>query len=327
MFLPSEEVCFVGHRCIDVVTINYNAGLSLTRSVASAFDGGARNVIVVDNASVDGSIEHLELAINSPGLIIIRNSKNIGFSAACNIGLQHSGSDAVLFLNPDAFLSEQAISRMMEALYSAPGIGMVGGLLSNLDGSEQAGGRRAFPTPGRAFSRAFRPSFLAKKTSRPITDFELHRLPLPAENTRVEAISGACMMVKCDAMTDVGNWDESYFLHCEDLDLCMRFQQKNWTVLFVPNAPVYHAKGISSQSRPVFVEWHKHLGMLRFYGKFFREIYPYLLWYLVVIGVWTRFALVCSAIGWRNLFPNRPLSAEKPTGYAEADNATEGISI
>jgi hypothetical protein len=66
-------------------------------------------------------------------------------------------------------------------------------------------------------------------------DFHLHKLPLPNAPIEVEAISGACMLVKRDSMADVGLWDEGYFLHCEDLDWCMRFRQKGWKILFVPN--------------------------------------------------------------------------------------------
>ena len=92
-------------------------------------------------------------------------------------------------------------------------------------------------------------------------------------------------------MEDVGLWDEGYFLHCEDLDWCMRFRQKGWKILFVPDARISHALGACSQSRRVFVEWHKHKGMLRFYRKFFRHQYPGVLMVLVAAGVWLRFGL------------------------------------
>ncbi|GGY29286.1 hypothetical protein GCM10011289_35390 [Paludibacterium paludis] len=102
------------------------------------------------------------------------------------------------------------------------------------------------------------------------------------------------MLVKREALDDVGLWDESYFLHCEDLDWCMRFRLNNWLVVFVPDARVIHVWGACSRSRPFFVEWHKHYGMLRFYNKFFRKLYPGPLWWLVVLGVWLRFGLVST---------------------------------
>jgi len=118
---------------------------------------------------------------------------------------------------------------------------------------------------------------------------------LPDHAVEVEAISGACMMVKRAALTDVGEWDEGYFLHCEDLDWCMRYRQKGWKILFVPSATITHVLGFCGRNRPVFVEWHKHKGMMRFYRKFFQEDYPGLLMVLVGAGVWLRFSVVAAA--------------------------------
>lgn len=171
---------------------------------------------------------------------------------------------------------------------------MVGGFLSNPDGTEQPGGRRVFPTPKRAFMRAFGFSRLVNFFPETFSDFLLHKEALPIEPVAIEAISGACMLVKREAIEDVGIWDEGYFLHCEDLDWCMRFKLKGWKIMFVPDAKVIHIWGACSRSRPFFVEWHKHRGMLRFYRKFFHHQYPNLLWGLVVVGVWLRFALVSS---------------------------------
>jgi hypothetical protein len=173
-------------------------------------------------------------------------------------------------------------------------VGMAGGFLTNLDGTEQAGSRRAVPTPWRSFVRAFGLARFANRWPRLFFDFHLHNQPLPVQAIEVEAISGACMMVKREAMQDVGEWDEGYFLHCEDLDWCMRFLQKGWKILFVPSAQITHALGVCGSSRPVFVEWHKHKGMIRFYHKFFRHQYPGVLMGLVTVGVWLRFSFVAA---------------------------------
>ena len=109
------------------------------------------------------------------------------------------------------------------------------------------------------------------------------------------------MLVKREVIRDVGLLDEGYFLHCEDLDWCMRFRQKGWTILFVPDARIYHALGACSRSRRVFVEWHKHKGMVRFYGKFFRHQYPGALMWLVTLGVWLRFGLAAGYLTVRRL--------------------------
>lgn len=284
---------------VDVVIINYNAGALLMQSVASGFAAGADRVIVVDNHSTDGSLEPLERAGWGEKLRVVRNGCNLGFAAACNIGARLSTARRLLFLNPDSVLAPDALTRLAHVLDSSEAIGMVGGLLCNPDGSEQRGGRRRFPTPRRALLRAFGLTALARRL--PDADFALHEQPLPAGPVPVEAISGACMLVRREAMADVGLWDEGYFLHCEDLDWCMRFRQKGWQVMFVPDARITHLQGSSSRGRPVFVEWHKHRGMLRFYRKFFRPQYSALLWPLVVLSVWLRFLAVAGHLTVRRL--------------------------
>ncbi|WP_434647828.1 glycosyltransferase family 2 protein [Pseudomonas sp. D1-2] len=281
------------HSECDVIIVNYNAGNLLRASVRSAFAAGASKVIVVDNDSHDDSLMLLARIDAATGsLQIVRNATNLGFAAACNQGARLSEASNLLFLNPDTELAADAIDRMLQALRSSPGIGMVGGFLCNPDGSEQAGGRRVFPTPRRAFMRAFGLSRLSALFPSVLSDFLLHKEPLPRVPVAVEAISGACMLVKREAIESVGLWDEDYFLHCEDLDWCMRFHQAGWRVLFVPDARVMHVFGGCSRHRPYFVEWHKHLGFLRFYRKFFRRKYPTVLWVSVIIGVWLRFGLV-----------------------------------
>ena len=99
-------------------------------------------------------------------------------------------------------------------------------------------------------------------------------------------------MVRRTAIADVGPLDEEYFLHCEDLDWCMRFHQRDWSILFVPDARVVHEKGISSRTQPITTEWYKHKGMIRYYKKFFRSRYPAALFGLTVVGVWMRFVIV-----------------------------------
>jgi hypothetical protein len=162
------------------------------------------------------------------------------------------------------------------------------------DGIEQGGGRRAVPTPWRSFVRAFGLARLSRRWPKLFNDFHLHRQPLPPGPIPVEAISGACMLLKREAIDDFGLMDEGYFLHCEDLDLCMRARAHGWQILFVPDAPIVHHKGGCSRERPVFVEWHKHRGMVRFYRKHFRHEYSILLMELVTLGVWLRFAAVAA---------------------------------
>jgi hypothetical protein len=280
---------------ISVVIVNYNAGSLLSACIDAALPQ-VDEVVVVDNASSDESLAQLNMRFpDEIRLRIIRNSRNLGFAVACNQGAAAAKGDDVMFLNPDCVLDANAVSRLHEVLKSPSEgrseVGMVGGLLMNPDGTEQGGGRRAIPTPWRSFVRAFALSRLANDFPRLFFDFHLHNQPLPESPVEVEAISGACMLVRRQAMTEVGPWDEGYFLHCEDLDWCMRFRQKGYRIMFVPDARITHALGVCGRARPIFVEWHKHKGMMRFYRKFFRRQYPGILMGLVALGVWTRFAI------------------------------------
>ena len=277
---------------LSAIIVNFNAGPLLRSCVDSLMACPlAVEVIVVDNVSHDGSLDGLP---DSPRIRVIRNTTNVGFAAACNIGIQASSATFLLFLNPDCFFQPGAVATLLAGLQFGDRVGMVGGLLVNEDGSEQGGGRRAVPTPWRSFVRAFGLHRFAHRWPKLFYDFHLHKQPLPEGPIEVEAISGACMLVKRETVEDVGLWDEGYFLHCEDLDWCMRFRQKGWKILFVPDARIYHALGACSRSRPFFVEWHKHRGMVRFYDKFFHHQYPGALMWLVTLGVWLRFGLVST---------------------------------
>ncbi|MDN3987412.1 glycosyltransferase family 2 protein [Zwartia vadi] len=285
---------------LSTIIVNYNAGSLLRKCVDSLLACPLDiEIIVVDNASSDASLDGLKDLLQ---VRVIRNLANVGFAAACNIGVQSSSAPYVLFLNPDCFFQPDAIDPLLTSLQSSDRVGMVGALLVNEDGTEQEGGRRAMPTLWRSFVRAFGLQRYADRWPKLFYDFHLHKQPLPDHPIEVEAISGACMLVKCTAIDEVGLWDEGYFLHCEDLDWCMRFRQKGWKILFVPAARISHALGACSKSRKVFVEWHKHKGMVRFYRKFFSEQYPAVLMWLVTAGVWLRFGLVTAYINIRRIF-------------------------
>jgi GT2 family glycosyltransferase len=288
---------------ISVVIVNYNAGPLLTACIGAALPQ-VDEVVIVDNASSDDSLAQLNVRFpDEARLRIIRNRRNLGFAAACNQGAAATKGDVVMFLNPDCVLDANAVSRLHDVLTrpseGRPEVAMVGGLLMNPDGTEQEGARRAIPTPWRSFVRAFGLSRLSGHFPGLFFDFHLHNQPLPEHPVDVEAISGACMLVRHQAMVEVGPWDEGYFLHCEDLDWCMRFRQKGYRIVFVPDARITHALGACSRARPIFVEWHKHKGMMRFYRKFFRRQYPGILMGLVALGIWTRFTMKAGYHGMR----------------------------
>ncbi len=278
-----------------VVVVNFEAGPLLERGLGAALASESPvEVIVVDNASGDDSLDRARAAHAGDDRVrIIRNTENVGFARACNQGLAVARGEYLLVLNPDAWIEPQSIAGLVSALDAVPRAGMAGPLLLNPDGSEQVGGRRVLPTPGRTWRRAFGLSGLARNGN----DFVLAGDPLPPGPVEIEAISGACMLVRRSALAEVGALDEGYFFHCEDLDWCHRFRQAGWRVVFTPAARVVHDKGTSSRGRPVWVQWHLHRGMLRYYRKFLKEAYPRPLHALVVVGVWARFGAVAATSG------------------------------
>jgi GT2 family glycosyltransferase len=289
---------------VSAIIVNYNAGQVLNDTVKSLLCSPyITNITVVDNDSRDNSMRNIEeLAYADSRIVCIRNNKNLGFAKACNIGIAGDGeSDYLFFVNPDCIVDENAVSKLLSCLKSSPEVGMAGPLLLNPDGTEQAGGRRSIPTPWLSFVRAFGLSKLGKRYAGIFSDFLLHKQPLPESPIEIEAISGSCMLVRCEALMDVGFLDAGYFLHCEDLDWCIRFRLKDWKIMFVPDAHVIHYKGVCSKTRPIFVEWHKHKGMTRFYGKFFRHRYPGLLLWIIAAAVWFRFVSITFYYGLRHL--------------------------
>ena len=281
------------NRC-DVIIVNFNAGGFLRDAVESVLRSpSVAHVYVVDNASADESLNLLPRD-QSDRLTIIRNGANLGFAAACNIGLKQATASNILILNPDCQVHDGAIERLITILRSADRIGMVGPHLLNPDGSEQAGGRRRLPAPSLVLSRAAAVLGLRKFFPVHLPDFLLHQDPLPSSPAEVEAISGACIVARREMVTDIGPFDEQYFLHVEDLDWCMRAHRAGWKILFVPDAKVIHRKGVSSEGQPLTVEYYKHKGMVRFYGKLLGETRSRWLLTLVAAGVWTRFGAIVT---------------------------------
>ncbi len=283
---------------VSVIIVNYNAGDELTRCVCSLVTSSMPvEIVIVDNNSTDNSLVSVKKASPEFATITyIENSRNVGFAAACNQGLEFAAGDALLLLNPDCVVTNNTVECLYNALQKNPEAGMSGGLIRNFDGTEQRGCRRNIPTPWTSFVHSFGLKVLQRFSKKYFSDFRLDQAPLPEKATPVEAISGACMMLTRKALQDVGSMDEGYFLHCEDLDYCLQFTRKGWQILFVPDAILYHTKGRCSSSRPFFVEWSKHKGMTRFYYKNYNSLTYRLLLLPVLLGIWVRFMLVSLLI-------------------------------
>ncbi|HEC85858.1 MAG TPA: glycosyltransferase family 2 protein [Thioploca sp.] len=280
-------------RVISVIIVNFNGGDLLTECVRSVLASSVPvTVHVVDNASKDDSLHRLLQAFeNDERVQIIKNVDNLGFARAANLALPYTSSEYLLFLNPDCLIRPDTLALFVKTMDIYPQAGMAGGLVLNPDGSEQAGCRRSVPTPWRAIVRVFHLDKLFPNSKR-FRSFVLARQPLPDNPIEIEGISGACMFVRRTALAKVGPMDETYFLHCEDLDWFMRFHAGHFSILFIPQIEVVHVKGVCSRHRPLSTLWYKHRGMVRFYRKFFRHQYPLFINWGVIVAVWVRFAVL-----------------------------------
>lgn len=278
-----------------VIIVNYNGGQLLTHCVESVLNSSIPvEIYVVDNASTDDSMTQLRQKIQQDDRVsLVENKINKGFAAAANQVLADTRGDYLLFLNPDCVIHHDTLARFRAALDAHPRAGMAGGLVRNLDGSEQAGCRRSVPSPWRAVVRVLHLDKIFPQHPK-FKSFVLTQESLPQEPIEIEGISGACMFVRRTALEKVGQMDESYFLHCEDLDWFMRFRACHWAILFIPTIEVTHVKGGCSHTQPITVLWYKHRGMVKFYKKFFQKQYPRPLMWGVTIAVWARFALLAT---------------------------------
>jgi hypothetical protein len=280
---------------VSVIVVSYNAGEFLEDCVGAVLSSSVPvQLLVCDNASDDGSIERMESRYGSDDrLLILRNASNLGFARASNRAVKHAKARFVAILNPDCFVEPNTLERLCQVMDANPETGMVGCMVRNPDGTEQAGTRRSIPTPWRTLVRVLHLDMLFPRDPK-FRNFVITDEPLPESPVSMEGISGALMLVRGTALENVGLLDEGYFLHCEDLDWFMRFRAAGWGILFVPGVEVVHLKGGCSKRHPLRVLWHKHRGMVRFYRKFFQHQYPRPLMWSVAAAVWARFSLIAA---------------------------------
>ena len=247
---------------ISIVIVNFNSGAFLEAAITSLRRlTPSSELIVVDNDSSDTSVDFLKC---QPGLRLIKLDKNYGFGAASNIGAAKATSDLILFLNPDAFMPEGTLRKMAEYLAAHPESGICGALLLDFQGREQAGSRRHDPTLFRACGKVVR----SIRPLRMLPTFDRHDEPLPKSSVYVDAISGACMMVRRGVHEQISGFDEEYFLHFEDLDYCRRAREHGWKIGFLPDAPVFHYQGGSGSVTEISLLRHKGKGLSRYLNKF-----------------------------------------------------------
>jgi GT2 family glycosyltransferase len=281
-----------------VVIVAADSGAGPAECVARVLDSTASvEVIVVDNASTDGSVAAVASRWPEDTRVrIVRNGTNLGFGTGCNRGAAIATGDVVLFLNPDCAVAPDTLERLRAA--SNPAIGLLGVDIVDAGGAPEPASRRRDPLLRRAFMTV---TGLARFERRwpALAGVVLPPAPDRPPIQDVDAVSGALMYLPRAVFDRVGGFDENYFLHAEDLDLCRRVRDAGLRVACVNTIKVLHGKGGSSRHRPVFVARHKHRGMWRWFVKFDPAARNPLLRATVWIGLWLHFAALLPINAWR----------------------------
>jgi GT2 family glycosyltransferase len=193
--------------------------------------------------------------------------ENIGFSAANNLALRDSDADALLLLNPDTEVYAGSLDAGLARLRSEPRIGMVGVKLVTESGELDHACKRSFPTPLSALAH-FSGLGRDEDAGAALSQYRATHLG-DDEPGEVDAVNGAFMLCRAEAIREVGLLDEGYWLYMEDLDWCHRFWDAGWKVFYEPAGVALHVKGASSGSRRApRQEIAFHRGMARFYRRF-----------------------------------------------------------
>ena len=295
-----------------IVIVNYNTRDLLRDCLSSIYEsrGDFSSVVyVVDNASLDGSAEMVRREFSQTELIV--SAQNNGYAYANNLGLRALGLGDlgksvsqsppayVLLLNPDTILPPGALSNMMDFISLRPRAGVVGPRLVLADGKLDKACRRSFPSPEVSFYRMTGLGILFPNSRR----CGAYNLTYLDENQEAEIDSavGACMLLRSQAIQDVGLLDESFFMYGEDLDWCYRIKQAGWKVLYNPDCTVLHYKKASSRhSRKALYEFYR--AMLLFYRKHYAETTPFWLHWFVVVGIYSRAGLALLKDSLRRVF-------------------------
>ena len=267
---------------VSVVILNYNTCEHLRACLRALLDEGSTTlsngalraeVFVVDNASADGSGDMV--AAEFPWVQLIRSPRNGGFAHGNNQALRLARGSAILLLNPDTLAPRGAIARLVELLNSHHEAGVIGPKLVKEDGHMHLACRRSYPTPEIAFYRVAGLSRLFPDSPR----FGRYNLTFVDEDAAIEvdAVCGACMLVRRDVLDAIGLLDERFFMYGEDIDWCLRAHQAGWTVRYEPSVVVTHMHGAASRKRAVRTTFHFFRAMDLFYRKHYVHRYHPLL--------------------------------------------------
>lgn len=271
-------------KTIEIIIVNYNSSFWLKKTLDSIYEYYVPYskysiiVTVVDNASSDNSIGILEQSYQQVNLI--KSNKNVGFSAGNNLALKKSNANYIMLLNSDTELTEKSkdIDSLIDMLEKDDSIGMITPKLLLSDGKTDKACHRGEPSILDCFLY-----FAGFEKIFPNIKFFTHYHLLDKNfNTihQVDAITGACMITKLKYFKDVDFFDERFFMYSEDMDLCRKYREKGYKILFNPNVEIIHHKyksGLKSKNKKVSknIKRHFYNSFLLYYDKWYNKKFYY----------------------------------------------------
>jgi N-acetylglucosaminyl-diphospho-decaprenol L-rhamnosyltransferase len=241
-----------------IIIVNWNTRELLAHCLASIYahpPAGDLEVIVVDNASSDGSAAMIRDAF--PQVTLLVNEHNAGFAAANNRGIRQSSGTYVLLLNSDTEVGAGALETLLQFMEANPQAGGAGARLLNPDGSLQHS-CSPMPTLLREGMHLFHLDYRQRRAMR-AWDVAT---PRP-----VDVLLGACLLVRREAIEQVGLMDEYYFMYSEEVDYCRRLQEAGWILYWVPQAKVVHYGGQSTRQAATEMFLRLYTAKLRYFRK------------------------------------------------------------
>jgi len=280
---------------LSIIIVNYNTKDVLRDCLNNLKDVyGDLEIIVVDNASNDGSAEMVKNEFK--GILLIENDKNKGLAAANNLGYSIAGGEYLLYLGSDAFPNKKTIKGVIDFMDANKEVGISTCKLVLRDGRIDRDAHRGFPTPWASITY-----FIGLNKIFPKSKL-LNRYFLGYQNMEVPHEIDMCishfMMIRRDVFNTIGNWDEDFFLYGEDVDFCYRTKKAGWKIMYLPQFEAVHYKGVtvgvrktSSDISPASVETKKLArdntvkAMKLFYSKHYKKVYPAVVTVLVLAGI------------------------------------------
>jgi O-antigen biosynthesis protein len=297
---------------VSIIIVNYNVRDFLHHALVSlqkAMKGIRGEIIVVDNASDDGSNEMVRRRF--PTVQLIASKINLGFAKANNVGLNRARGKFLLLINPDTLVQEDTLRVMINFFQENPDVGLAGCKVLNPDGTFQLACRRSFPRPWVAFAKMVGLSGLFP-SSRLLGRYNLTYLS-PDETYELDAVSGSFMMVRREAYEQVGGLDEDFFMYGEDLDWCYRIQQAGWKNYYVHSTQIIHYKGESTKRSSLDEIRTFYQAMHLFVQKHFSSSKMFAFLIRTAISISSRLAMLKAIL--------------RPLGIAIVDIALVDLSI